>query len=52
MLRNDAYFGLLRDTGEKVILQELPSDYCKITGRWENGFLFSFNMQWFLQPGG
>ena len=51
MLRNDAYFGCFRDTGNRYILQELPSDYCKITGRWEGGFLFSFNMYWFLQPG-
>jgi len=51
MLRNDAYFGCLRDVGDKIILQELPAEYCKITGRWGNGFLFSFNMYWFLQPG-
>lgn len=51
MLRNDAYFACVRDTGDKIILQELPSEYCKITGRWEGGFLFSFNMYWFLQPG-
>jgi len=51
MLRNDAYFGCIREVGDKIILQELPADYCKITGRWENGFLFSFNMYWFLQTG-
>lgn len=51
MLRNDAYFGVIRDTGNSYVLQELPSDYCKITGRWEGGFLFSFNMYWFIQPG-
>lgn len=51
MLRNDAYFACLRDTGNGFVLQELPSEYCKITGRWEGGFLFSFNMYWFLQPG-
>lgn len=51
MLRNDAYFGCLRDTGDGYVLQELPPEYCKITGRWRGGFLFSFNMYWFLQPG-
>lgn len=51
MLRNDAYFGCFIDTGNKYVLQELPSEYCKITGRWEGGFLFSFNMYWFIQPG-
>lgn len=51
MLRNDAFFACFWETGEKYVLQELPPEYCKITGRWENGFLFSFNMYWFLQPG-
>jgi len=51
MLRNDAFFGCVRETGDKYIIQELPADYCKITGRWEYGFLFSFNMYWFMQPG-
>jgi hypothetical protein len=51
MLRNDAYFGIFRKAGEKHVLQELPVDYCKITGRWSNGFLFSFNLHWFIQPG-
>jgi len=51
MLRNDAYFGCMRDVGDAIVLQELPSQYCKITGRWGNGFLFSFNMYWFMQPG-
>jgi hypothetical protein len=51
MVRNDAYFACIRDLGNAIILQELPADYCKITGRWEGGFLFSFNMYWFLLPG-
>jgi len=51
MLRNDAYFGCMRDVGDAVVLQELPPEYCKITGRWGKGFLFSFNMYWFMQPG-
>lgn len=51
MLRNDTYFGCFRDLGDRYVLQELPPEYCKITGRWENGFLFSFNMYWFWQSG-
>lgn len=51
MLRNDAFFGCMRDVGDGIVLQELPSEYCKITGRWANGFLFSFNMYWFMLPG-
>ena len=51
MIRNDAYFGCFRDLGDRYVLQELPSEYCKITGRWEGGLLFSFNMYWFILPG-
>jgi len=51
LLRNDAYFGCFVETKNKYILQELPSEYCKITGRWEGGFLFSFDMSWFMQSG-
>lgn len=51
MLRSDAYFAAFYDLGSKYILQELPSDYCKITGRWEGGLLFSFDFGWFDQPG-
>jgi len=35
MLRNDAYFACFRDVGDGYVLQELPNDYCKITGRWQ-----------------
>lgn len=51
MLRQEAFYSLLRDDGtNKYILQELPQQYCKITGRWENGLLFDFNMYWFWLP--
>jgi hypothetical protein len=51
MLRNDAFFAVVRETKDGIMLQELPSEFCKITGRWEGGFLFSFNMYWFMQTG-
>lgn len=50
-IRNDASFWILRDEGQKYVLQELPQDYCLITGRWNHGILFDMNMTWFLQPG-
>lgn len=50
MLRNETYFGVLRDEGEKYILQELPRNRCKITGRWDYGLLYDFDMMWFIQP--
>lgn len=35
----------------KYMLQTLPQDKCIITGTWEKGFLFDFNMDYFLQAG-
>jgi hypothetical protein len=51
--RNEAFFCTPRFDGDQIVLQELPSspDYTKITGRWDYGLLFSFNMLWFIQPG-
>lgn len=51
LIRQDASFWVLRDDGQKYVLQELPEEYCLITGRWDYGILFDFNMVWFLQPG-
>lgn len=50
MLRNETYYGVLRDQGEKYLLQELPRNRCKITGRFDYGLLFDFDMMWFVQP--
>lgn len=50
ILRQETYYTVLRDDGDKYTLQELPFDYCKITGRSEYGLLFDFDMQWFLNP--
>lgn len=53
MLRNETFIFTPRLDGEKIILQELPSTpaYTKITGRWDYGFLVSFNLYWFTLPG-
>ncbi len=51
MLRNETYFGVLRDEGEKYVIQELQRTYCKLTGRFDYGLLYSFNMNVFLQGG-
>lgn len=49
----DAYFGIFRmDAGNNYVFQELPSSYCKITGRSADyGFLYDFDMTWFLKQG-
>ncbi len=51
MLRNELYVAIVREDGEKIVLQELPLQYCKITSRWDYGLLASFNFYYFLQPG-
>ena len=50
MLRTETYYGVLRTDSNKYVLQELPQQYCKVTGRFDYGLVFDFNMYWFLQP--
>jgi hypothetical protein len=47
MLRQGVFYAVLRKDSEKYSLQELPADFCKITGRHPYGLLFDFNMEWF-----
>lgn len=51
MVRQDSYFCTFREGENKHVLQELPSNYCKITARSEYGFMFDFDMYWFMQAG-
>lgn len=53
LLRNEAYFCSPRFDAENIVLQELHASptYSMITGRWDYGFLFSYNMYFFLLPG-
>lgn len=56
MLRHETHFTWFRKTkwGNKNMrccLQTLPQDKCMLTGYWEKGILFDFNMAYFLQPG-
>lgn len=37
--------------GMKGTLQIMPQEYCMLTGYWEKGLLFDFNMNYFLNPG-
>ena len=48
LIRQGVYYGILRTDESKYCLQELPPDYCKITGRQPYGLLFDFNMYWFI----
>lgn len=48
LLRQGVFYSVFRSEGEKYTLQELPADYCKITGRHPYGLLFDFDMNWFI----
>ena len=51
LMRQEAFFGILRDDGDKYTIQELPGSRCKIDGRWDYGLLFAFDFYWFNQVG-
>ncbi len=52
LMRQEAYFGVLRDEGNhRYFLQELPETRSLITGRWEMGIVYDFDMMLFLTPG-
>ena len=49
MILNETYYGMFRELGEKSIIQEFPSQYAMITGRFEYGLLYDIDMSWFQQ---
>jgi hypothetical protein len=51
MLRNETFFGVLREDEEKYVIQELPRTRCKLVGRFDYGLVFDFDMNLFLQAG-
>lgn len=51
LMRQETFYGILRDDGDKLTIQELPQNYCQLTGRFSQGLLFDFNMYFFLLPG-
>lgn len=56
MLRHEVVYTWFRKTkwgnkGMKFALQMLPQNRCMLTGYWEKGLLFDFDMNYFLQPG-
>lgn len=52
ILRNEIYVCAVRDdTSDKIVLQELPLEYCKIVSKWGRGYLAAFNFLYFLKPG-
>lgn len=55
MMRSETAFMWLRNNGDvnetHYTLQLMPQEKCLITGAWEKGLLYDFNMNYFLQPG-
>ena len=57
VLTNETYFTWFRKTkwgnrGKmKYALQIMPQDYCMLTGYFEKGLLWSFNVLYLMQPG-
>ena len=56
MMRHEVVYTWFRKTkwgnkGMKCALQILPQNRCMLTGYWERGLLFDFDMNYFLQPG-
>ena len=48
LLREGVYYTNLREEGDKYVLQQLPPNYCKITGHFNHGLLFDFDFSWFM----
>lgn len=51
LLRNEIAVVVPRESKDKIILQELPLQYCKITARGSHAPLISFNFYYFLLSG-
>lgn len=51
LLRRETGYYIFRNDAKQYVFQELPPQFSKITGKWEYGLLYDFNMYWFLSPG-
>lgn len=56
MMRHEVVYTWFRKTkwgnkGMKCALQIMPQNRCMLTGYWEKGLLWDFDMNYFLQPG-
>jgi hypothetical protein len=51
MLLEDAKFMYLRSDGDRITFQEMPVDYCLIDSKFEYGWCYSFDLNYFHQQG-
>lgn len=49
LLMEETYYGIFREFDTKSIIQQFPWDYATITGKFEYGFLYDIDMNYFLQ---
>lgn len=49
LLMEETYYGMFRQFDSKNVLQQWPSKYATITGRFEYGLLYDIDMNYFLQ---
>jgi hypothetical protein len=51
IMGEDVFFGYKRTDGNKFTIQKLPTKYCKLVNRNENGYVFAFDMNYFNLAG-
>jgi hypothetical protein len=51
LILEDTGFYYVRENGNTVTLQRMPTDYCKIVDKTELGYQYAFNMVYFMRPG-
>lgn len=50
IILEDAGFYYVRENGNAITLQRMPTDYCKIVDKTELGYQYAFNMVYFMKP--
>jgi hypothetical protein len=51
IMGEESYFGYVRNEGKKFAIQKMPTKYCKLVNRNEDGYVYAFDMTYFLLPG-
>lgn len=50
-MMDDATYWYVRESEDGIYLQRMPADYSLIVNNGENGYVYAFNMVYFLVPG-
>jgi hypothetical protein len=51
IMKQDVIFVYVRENSKHIVLQEMPTEYCKITRDSPYGYLYSFDLTYFEQSG-